>query len=69
MTTTLHSRRIIAFTPAQADTMLNIVVDELQHVAGQERRCGILVTKKGPGQFTVELSEQVPYGVTLEART
>ncbi|MFT4468939.1 hypothetical protein ACMX2H_03420 [Arthrobacter sulfonylureivorans] len=69
MTTALHSRSITAFTPDQADTMLNIVVDELQHLARQERRCGILVTKQGPGQFAVELREDVPYGVTLEART
>lgn len=69
MTTALHSRSITAFTPAQADTLLNIVVDELQHLAGQDRHCGILVTKNGPGQFTVELSEHVPYGFTLEARS
>jgi hypothetical protein len=69
MTTALHSRSLTAFTPAQADTMLNTVVDELQHLAGQDCRCGILVTKNGPGRFTVELSEDVPYGVTLEARS
>ncbi|MFD1212759.1 hypothetical protein ACFQ36_12005 [Arthrobacter sp. GCM10027362] len=58
---------ITASTADEANTLLNIVVEEFQHLARQDPGCGILVTKTGPGQFTVELSEHVPYGLTLQA--
>jgi hypothetical protein len=32
-------------------------------------RCGMLVTRTGPGTFTVDLSSDVPYGTTKEATT
>jgi hypothetical protein len=51
----------------EADRLLNAVVDEFQHLARQEGGLGILVTKTGSGQFSVELSEKVPYGLTIEA--
>jgi len=49
--------------------LLNVMVEEFQHLARQDHSCGILVTRTGPGQFTVELSEQVPYGLTWETDT
>lgn len=53
----------------KADLLLDLVVEELRHLARQDRDCGILATRTGPGQFTVELSEQVPYGSTRETGT
>lgn len=60
-------QNITASTVDEADRLLNAAVEKLQHVAHAERGAGILVTKTGPGQFTVELNRNVPYGLTLEA--
>lgn len=60
-------KQITASTVDEAQRLLDIVVDELQRLAVEEGSHGILVTKTGPGQFTVELSEDVPYGITEEA--
>jgi hypothetical protein len=67
MSTTTAQKKITATTVEEAQRLLDIVVDELQRLAVEEGTHGILVTKTGPGQFTVELSEDVPYGVTEEA--
>jgi hypothetical protein len=64
---TTAQKKITATTAEEAQRLLDIVVEELQRVAVEEGTHGILVTKTGPGQFTVELSEGVPYGVTEEA--
>ncbi|MEO5778915.1 MAG: hypothetical protein ABIQ22_03960 [Arthrobacter oryzae] len=69
MTTSPAPATITASTVHEADTLLDVVVEEFQHLARQDRRHGILVTKTGPGKFTVELSDHVPYGLTLEACT
>ncbi|MCG2624709.1 hypothetical protein LVY72_22735 [Arthrobacter sp. I2-34] len=53
----------------QADMLLDLVVEELRHLARQDRSCGILVTRTAPGRFCVELSDQVPYGLTWETGT
>lgn len=66
MNTTTAQRKITATTVDEAQGLLDIVVDELQRHALEERSQGILVTKTGPGQFTVELSDKVPFGVTEE---
>jgi hypothetical protein len=60
-------KKITATTAHEAERLLDIVVDELQRHAIEEGTYGILVTKTGPGQFTAELSEDVPYGITEEA--
>jgi hypothetical protein len=65
--TSLTHKKITASSVDEADNLLDAVVDELQQLAGQDGVHGILVTKTGPGQFTVELSEEVPFGVTEEA--
>lgn len=67
MPTSLTARKIAASTVNEADTLLGLVVEEFQQLARQDSGCGILVSRTGPGQFTVELSEQVPYGLTWEA--
>ena len=63
---TKTKQKIRATTVDEADQLLNVVVHELQSHARQEGLHGILVTKTGPGQFTVELNEHVPYGITRE---
>ncbi|MCG2623770.1 hypothetical protein LVY72_17895 [Arthrobacter sp. I2-34] len=59
-------QQVSAGSRAEADQLLNAVVEELQLLARQDGTCGILVTKTGPGQFTVELSDDVPFGITEE---
>ncbi|AUI50613.1 hypothetical protein SAMN04489742_2077 [Arthrobacter crystallopoietes] len=67
MSTTTAQKKITATTAEEAQRLLDIVVDELRRLAVAEGTHGILVTKTGPGQFSVELSENVPYGITEEA--
>lgn len=63
------TKRITASSASDAYKLLDVVVEELQHLAKEDYGCGILVTKTGPGQFTAELSAHVPYGITWETRT
>ena len=42
-----------------------LVGDAIQH-ALVNPGCGILVTRKGPGTFTVELTDEVPQGMIEE---
>ena len=65
--TRTHAQRITATTTEEAQRLIDIVVEELRHLAANEGTHGILVTKTGPGEFTIELSENVPYGITEEA--
>jgi hypothetical protein len=65
-TSTLAKKKITASTVEQAHSELNAVVEEFQREAALLGRSGVLVTKTGPGRFTVELSDRVPYGVTHE---
>jgi hypothetical protein len=67
MSTAAAQKKIMATTGEEAQRLIDVVVEELQRIAVEEGTHGILVTKTGPGQFTVELSEDVPYGVTEEA--
>jgi hypothetical protein len=67
MSTKTVRKKVTATTVEEAERLLDIVVDELRRLAVEEGTQGILVTKTGPGRFTVELSEDVPYGVTEEA--
>jgi hypothetical protein len=60
-------QNITASSVEEADRLLNAAVKELQDLARPEGSAGILVTQTGPGQFTVELSHNVPHGLTLEA--
>jgi hypothetical protein len=66
MVTTPTRQEITAGSNDEADQLLNAVVEEMQQLASQEGIYGIRVTKTGPGQFTVELTEDVPFGITEE---
>lgn len=61
--------KVTATTATEAQQMLDRVVDELKRHAIKAGTRGILVTKTGPGHFTVELSKDVPYGITEETVT
>lgn len=62
-----HLLTISATTRSEADEKLNASVQQLRDLATQNPTRGILVTKRGAGHFTVELSDQVPYGQTWES--
>lgn len=57
----------IAATPASTlEDELNTAVDKARAKAMTKGRHGILVTRHGYNFFTVELSPEVPYGLTQE---
>lgn len=62
------SLKIVAADPLEAEEHLNAATRELQRLAGADKRRGILVTNTGAGCFIAELSDDVPYGLTREAR-
>lgn len=66
MNTVIARKKITVSTVDQAHRLLNAAVEEFQREAAIDRLYGVLVTKTGPGQYTVELSDQVPYGITEE---
>lgn len=57
---------ISAVTQSEADEKLNAAALELQHLAKDNPVRGILVTRLAPGRYAVELSSEVPYGLTRE---
>ncbi|MDQ0870982.1 hypothetical protein QFZ70_003455 [Arthrobacter sp. V1I9] len=58
---------ITATTGSEADDKLNASIHQLQSMTQEYPFRGILVTKHGLGHFSVELSDQVPYGETWES--
>jgi hypothetical protein len=62
-----HLLTISATTRSEADEKLNASVRQLRDLAREYPSMGILVTKRGAGHFTVELTDQVPYGQTWES--
>lgn len=58
--------RIAATSGSEVDKLLSASVLRLQQRAGREQARGILVTRWGIGHFTVELTGDVPYGLTQE---
>lgn len=48
------------------DERLEAAVRQLQDVALLSRSHGILVTRHGPGYYTVSLSASVPFGMSRE---
>ena len=48
------------------DEQLDAAARRLQEVALLTGTHGILVTRLGPGRYTVALSDQVPFGTTRE---
>jgi hypothetical protein len=60
---------IAEITATRASTLeheLNTAVDKAREKAMTDGRHGILVTRHGYSSFTVELSPEVPYGLTQE---
>ncbi|WAH98493.1 hypothetical protein [Arthrobacter sp. MMS18-M83] len=45
---------------------LDRAVGTLIEAAAENGRCGILVTRREPGSYTVALDESVPFGQTRE---
>ncbi|GLB67185.1 hypothetical protein [Arthrobacter mangrovi] len=66
MNAALAKKKITVSTVDQAHRLLNAAVEEFQREAAVDRLHGVLVTKTGPGQYIVELTDQVPYGFTEE---
>lgn len=48
------------------DDRLEAAVRDLQEAALYAGTCGILITRHFPGEYTAELSDQVPFGMTRE---
>ncbi|ALV43872.1 hypothetical protein AU252_09615 [Pseudarthrobacter sulfonivorans] len=57
---------VVVHHAREVDQTLNSRVREFQARALAQRTAGILVTKHGPGRFTIELSHDVPFGYTHE---
>lgn len=69
MITTLKAGSVYHVTgdePRSIQEDLDSCVELARHHA-LDGRHGILVTRLGPGSFTVALSAEVPYGVTQES--
>lgn len=64
---TPHCLSVLATTRSEADEKLDASIQQLRAVAQENPVRGILVTKHGPGRFTVELNDGVPYGETWES--
>lgn len=68
MTERIHDKlEVIVHDARTLDHALNSSLLELQSKALAEgRTSGILVTRHAPGRFTLELSNDVPFGYTHE---
>jgi hypothetical protein len=64
---TPHCLTVLATSRSEVDDKLNVSIRQLRGLAQENPVRGILVTRRGPGRFTVELSDQVPYGETWES--
>ncbi|GAA1272673.1 hypothetical protein GCM10009589_28470 [Arthrobacter pascens] len=66
-TETEHIYHVTGDKPRLIDEDLSKAVELAQRRAMKEGRGGILVTRCAPGSFSVEVSADVPYGVTRES--
>lgn len=64
--TSIWSVTVVVLDHSNLDRQLNAAIDLAKAEAKHEGRCGILVIRQSPGTFTIELSDDVPYGVTKE---
>lgn len=64
MPTAIEAIDIHANTRQVLEERLEAAVKHLQEAAMLTGACGILVTRHNPGSYTVELSDQVPFGMT-----
>lgn len=66
---TPSSGLIAEIAATEASTLedeINNAVDKARAKAEQEGRHGILLTRHGHSRFTIEISAEVPYGMTQE---
>lgn len=69
MITTIEAGRyfhITGLSPAEIADSITTAVEIARDHSVNEGWQGILVTRHGPDTYTVNLSADVPYGVTLE---
>lgn len=64
--TTALIAEIAATEVSTLEAELNNAVEKARAKAEQEGRHGILVTRHGHSRFTIEISPEVPYGLTQE---
>ncbi|MHA7292122.1 hypothetical protein ACX80V_21165 [Arthrobacter sp. MDT3-24] len=57
---------ITGLSRAEIEDSINMAVEMARDHSMKEGWQGILVTRHEPGQYTVNLSGDVPYGVTME---
>jgi hypothetical protein len=65
---TIDSITLKIWDRSTMDRTLDTAVQQLSTKA-KTANCGILVTRSGPGTFTVSLNQSVPCGTTLERVT
>lgn len=66
MTITPSALTVTVRDRASMENQLDAAVSSLRAATAYEGRNGILVTRNGLKEFTVELSETVPFGMTYE---
>jgi hypothetical protein len=57
---------ITGLSPTEIEDSINTAVEMARDHSVSEGWQGILVTRHGPDRYTVNLSADVPYGVTVE---
>lgn len=58
--------QVIAWSPDSLQNGLDRAVQEVRQAALPDASSGILITRQSASLFTVEPSEKVPYGTTIE---
>jgi hypothetical protein len=58
--------RVAVNDPGGLQEELEAAVGLAQSLALSQGACGVVVTRRSYTEFTVECSDQVPYGTTLE---
>ncbi|WP_043472049.1 hypothetical protein [Arthrobacter sp. Rue61a] len=67
--TQTNSIAVTAINRASMDQQLWDAVNTLKAESLAGSRCGILVTRNSPDNFTVELSSSVPFGMIYEQQS
>lgn len=62
----LARREVRISCPSQLEELLNAAENDLRTSAICRGTQGILVTRRRPDRYLLELSDQVPYGLTYE---
>lgn len=67
MFTPTERMEIWATSRRNLDDRLETAVRELRETAIHERTRGILIIRRQPGHYTAELSDKVPFGLTMNS--